>query len=153
MDKIVVTALLLIAGVISAITIFNNMFPLINQSTDAMGSMERREDDRMNTQIQIVHAAQSNGNIVIWIKNVGSARIIGVDSSDFFFGPQSNYVRLPFGSGAPHWGYGIENGGVDWNPATTINVTIYGYGVPAPGRYFVKFVLSNGVSDEAFFSW
>ncbi len=153
MDKIFVTTLLLVAGVISAIAVFKNMYPVITQSADAMTGMERRADDRMKTQIQIVHAAQSSGNIVVWVKNIGSVRIIGTDTSDFFFGPQGNYPRIPFGSGTPHWGYEIENGGVDWNPTTTIKVTIYGYGVPAPGRYFAKFVLPNGVSDESYFSW
>lgn len=153
MDKVFVTALLIVAGVISAIAVFNSMYPIINQSTDAMASMERRADDRMKTQIQMVHAAQSGGNIVVWIKNVGAVRIIGVSSSDLFFGPQGNYLRLPFSSGTPHWGYEIENGGVDWNPTTTIKVTIYGYGVPVPGRYFAKFVLPNGISDESYFSW
>ena len=153
MDKIIVTALLVVAGVISSVAVFKNLYPVVTQSTEAMAGMERRTDERMKSQVQILHAATSGSNIVLWVKNVGSVRNIGVDSSDLFFGPQGNYARMPFGSGTPHWGYEIENGGVDWNPTMTIKVTIYSYGAPAPGRYFIKFVLPNGVADETFFSW
>ena len=152
MDKIIVTGLLLIAGVISAVFVFNSMFPVIAQSSDAMVSMERRADDRLKTQIQIIHASQAGSDVVVWVKNVGSVRIIGIDSSDLFFGPQGNFDRLPYGVGAPSWQYQVEND-TDWNPTATIRITISGYAPLDSGRYFVKLVLPNGMSDETYFSW
>ena len=152
MDKIVVTALLLMAGVISAVFVFNSMFPVITQSTDAMVSMERRADDQLKTQIQIIHTIQTGSTVVVWVKNVGSARILGVDSSDLFFGPQGNFARLPYGVGSPSWQYAVENG-TEWSQTATIRITITGYSPLDPGRYFVKLVLPNGISDESYFSW
>ena len=152
MDKIIVTALLLMAGVISAVFVFNSLFPVIAQSSDAMVSMERRADDRLNTQVQIIHATQSGSDIVLWVKNVGSVRIIGVNSSDLFFGPQGNFARVPYGVGTPSWQYQVEND-TDWNPTATIQITISGYSPLNSGRYFVKLVLPNGMSDETYFSW
>ena len=152
MDKIIVTALLLIAGVISAVFVFNSLFPVITQSSDAMVSMERRADDQMQTQVQVVHATKTGNAIVLWVKNVGSVRILGVNSSDLFFGPQGNYARVPYGVGTPSWQYQVENDS-DWNPTATVRITISGYSPLDPGRYFVKLVLPNGVSDETFFSW
>jgi len=152
-DKIVVTALLIVVGIISVVSLFNALYPLITQSTEAMASMERRADDRLKTQVQILHAAPAGSDLYLWVKNVGASRILGVESSDVFFGPQGNYARIGFGAGTPNWQYVIESGGTDWNPTATIKIIIYGYGAPAPGRYFAKIVLPNGISDETFFSW
>ena len=152
MDKIVVTALLLVAGVISSVFLFNSLFPVITQSTDAMVSMERRADDRLKSQVQIIHEARADSVVVVWAKNVGSVRIIGVNSSDLFFGPQGNFARIPYGEGTPSWQYEVENGS-EWNPASTIRITISGYTPLDAGRYYVKLVLPNGISDETFFSW
>ena len=152
MDKIIVTGLLLIAGVISAVFVFNSLFPVIAQSSDAMVSMERRADDRLKTQVQIIHASQTGADIVLWVKNVGSVRIIGVETSDLFFGPQGNFSHVPYGAGAPSWQYQVENGS-EWNPTSTIRITISGSSPLGPGRYFIKLVLPNGISDETYFSW
>jgi archaellum component FlaG (FlaF/FlaG flagellin family) len=117
-----------------------------------MTSMERQADQKLQTQIQIIHATQTGANVVLWVKNVGSLRIAGLESSDLFFGPEGNYVRIPYATGTPDWQYVIENGS-NWDPAATIRITIYGYTPLNPGRYFVKLVLPNGVSDEFNFSW
>jgi hypothetical protein len=152
LDKVIVTALLLVSGVISAVFVFNTLFPVVIQSSDAIVSMERQADDRLKTQIEIIHAAQTGDTVVLWVKNVGSVRIMGVDSSDLFFGPQGNFARLPYGVGTPSWQYGVENG-TEWDPAATIRITISGYSPLNSGRYFVKLVLPNGISDESYSSW
>lgn len=144
--------MLVVAGVVSAVFVFNAIFPAITQSSDAMMSMERRADERLKTQIQVVHAAQTGSNVVVWVKNVGSVHIAGVDSSDLFFGPQGNYTRIPYGVGTPNWQYVVEND-TEWNPTATIRITIFGYTPLTSGRYFVKLVLPNGISDEFYFSW
>jgi hypothetical protein len=152
LDKTIVTALLVVAGVVSAVVFFNALFPVIAQSGAAMSSMERRMDDRLATQIQFIHGAQSGSNVVLWVKNIGSARILAPNSGDFFFGPQGNFVRLPYGAGSPHWEYAIEND-TDWNPSTTIRITVVGPSPLPSGRYFAKLVLTNGISDEYYLSW
>jgi archaellum component FlaF (FlaF/FlaG flagellin family) len=152
LDKTIVTALLVIAGVISAVFVFNSIYPAIVQSSDAMTSMERRMDDRLKSQVEIVHAAKSGSQVFIWAKNVGSTRIIGVESCDVFFGPEGAFSRIPYGVGTPHWEYGVENG-TEWTPTATVKITIVDYSPLLSGRYFIKFVLPNGVSDEDYSSW
>ncbi len=152
MDKIVVTGLLLVAGVISAILAFNSIYPAVISSSDAMTSMERRIDERMKTQIKIINVSQSGNNVVIWIKNIGSARVLAPESSDLFFGLQGNYSRIPYGSGSPNWTLTLEND-TDWNQSATAKITIAYSSPPGAGTYFVKFVLTNGVSDEYMVSW
>lgn len=152
MDKIIVTALLVIAGVISAVFVFNAIYPATTQSADALTSMERRIDDQLKSEIAIVHAAQSGSDVVIWVKNIGSLRVAAVEACDIFFGPEGNFARIPYQTGAIHWDYVIENA-TDWVPTATIQVTIANYPFSAPGtRYFAKIVLPNGVSNEYTFS-
>lgn len=154
MDKIIVTSLLIIVGVISAVTVFNTMYPLLGQSTDAMSSMQNRMDERLKTQIEVIHAAKSGSEAWLWVKNVGSLRVLGADSTDVFFGPQGNFARIPYNTGSgTYWQYTIENGGPDWNPSSTARIVIKGFSFLGPGtRYFVKVVLPNGISSEYYFS-
>lgn len=152
MDKVIVTSMLILAGVISAVFVWKAVFPAVAQSSDALTSMERQADEKLQTQIQIIHAAQTGSDVVLWVKNVGSVRILGIESSDLFFGPEGNFVRIPYASGTPDWQYVIENG-TNWDPTATVRITIYGYTPLSSGRYFLKVVLPNGVSDEYSFSW
>ncbi len=140
MDKTIVTALLVMAGVISAVFVFNSIYPAIVQSGDAMTSMERRMDDRLKSHIQIIHAAKSGSTTLVWVKNVGSLRIAPVEACDIFFGAEGNFVRIP---------YGADDG--QWPPSATVKITIKTAASPGV-RYFIKVVLVNGVSDEYYFS-
>jgi len=152
LDKTIVTALLIIAGVISAVFVFNSIYPAIVQSGDAMTSMERRIDERLKSQIEIIHASRSGGDVLVWVKNIGTLRVGAVESSDVFFGPEGNFIRIPYGSGAPHWEYAVETG-TAWDPTATVKITIVDFSPLTAGRYFAKVVLPNGIDDEYFFSW
>ncbi|HLF26151.1 MAG TPA: hypothetical protein VJG32_07435 [Anaerolineae bacterium] len=152
MDKVIVTAFLVIAGVISAVFVYNSIYPAIVQSSEAMTSMERRVDERLKSQVEIIHAVRAGSDALIWVKNIGSLRNVAVEATDLFFGPEGNFARIPHAAGAPHWEYVVENDDA-WNPTTTLRITIPAYAFSGSGtRYFVKVVLSNGVSDEYYFS-
>ncbi len=151
MDKTIVTALLVIAGIISAVFVYNSIYPAVMQSGDAMTSMERRMDERLQSQIQIIHATGSGGNTIVWVKNVGSVRVGAVEACDVFFGPAGSFARVPYDPASnPHWSYVVENGG-DWTPSATLRITINAALTPGI-RYFIKVVLPNGISDETYFS-
>ncbi len=152
MDKTIVTALLIIAGVVSAVFVFNAIFPAISQSSDAMTSMQRRIDERMQSQIEIIHATRSGSDVLIWVKNVGSLRIAPPAACDLFFGPDNNFVRIPYNSGSPNWTYALEND-TEWRAGATLRMTVHFAVPPAAGTYFIKVVLPNGISDEIFVSW
>lgn len=57
MDKVITTALLIIAGVVCSIVMFNSVYPMINRSSQAMVSVADKMDERMQSRINIVHAA------------------------------------------------------------------------------------------------
>ena len=157
MDKAVTTALLIIAGVICMIFVFNSVYPMVNRSSQAMVSMAEKVDERMKSRINIVHGANSADrmSVYLWVKNVGTQRILEIDESDLFLGPSDNFSRIPYvddaGGGYPCWAYGIEND-TEWKTSATVNITITYASDPGAGTYYTKFIIPNGISDEYYFS-
>lgn len=167
MDKTITTALLIVIGMVMAVTMFNVAFPAVQESSSAMANMASRADDRLRTQAVIIQAVgeldsdgwwQDNNNngyfdMFVWLKNVGSVSITPMERVDVFFGPEGNFVRIP-GDGAanggfPNWSYDFENA-TEWAPSATLKISIH-YDSPLDsGRYFVKVVLPNGESAEYF---
>src|SRR5512142_3413873 len=105
MDKTITTALLIIISVVMALMLFNAAYPAIMKGGDAIANMTNRSNDRMKSQIVIVHTAgeldeegqfrDTNGNglfdVFIWAKNVGSTSITAIERSDVFFGEEGNF--------------------------------------------------------------
>jgi len=156
-DKAITTTLLIISGIICMIFVFNSVFPMINRSSAAMVSMADTVDDRMKTRISVVHAANSadRQTVYLWVKNVGSSRIVAVNESDVFFGQEYDFERIPYvddaGGNYPQWQYEIENN-TEWAVSSTIKITITYDSDPGAGTYFAKIVLPNGIIDEYYFS-
>ncbi len=154
MDKAITTALLIVAGVICMIFVFNSVYPMVNRSSAAMTSMADTIDDRMKSRISIVHATSSGDRLTvyIWVKNVGDTRIVSIEQSDVFFGQTTNYARIPYGgSSYPRWSYIIEND-TEWKNSATVKITIAYDSDPGAGTYYIKVVIPNGIADEYYFS-
>lgn len=165
MDKVITTTMLIVIGMVMSILLFNTAYPAIAQSGDALTNMTYRADDRMKSQIEIVHAAAEldssgwwqdiNGNgefdTFIWVKNIGSTRITPIEGLDVFFGPEGEFVRIPHQSSAgglhPYWTADVENAS-DWTPTATVKITVH-YAFPLPtDQYYIKVTAPNGVSTE-----
>ena len=154
---------MIIAGVVAAVMVFNVAFPAIVQSSDAMINMKSRIDDRLKSQIEIVHATgeldrnglwqDTNGNnqfdVFVWVKNVGSLRINAIERADVFFGPEGNFARIPHASTAggdyPYWIWVIENAS-DWNPTATLKITIVDSSILSRST-FASLLSITGLSD------
>jgi len=156
-DKAITTALLIVAGVICIMFVFNSVYPAVNRSSAAMVSMAEQMDERMKSRINIVHAANSadRKTVYLWVKNVGSTRIVSVEETDVFFGSSDNFSRIPYvndaGGSYPRWAYSLEND-TEWRNSATIKITITFDSDPGAGTYFTKVVIPIGISDEYFFS-
>ncbi len=157
MDKAITTALLIIAGVVCMIFVFNSVYPMVNRSSQAMVSMAEQVDERMKSRINIVHAANSANRttVYLWIKNVGTQRITNVEDSDLFFGQETDFERIPFYADVegiyPQWEYNLEND-TEWQTSATLKITITYGSDPGAGTYFAKFIIPNGISDDFYFS-
>jgi len=156
-DKAITTALLIIAGVVCMIFVFNSVYPMINRSSQAMVSMAEQVDERMKSRINIVHAANSVDRLYVylWVKNVGTQRIVSVEESDLFFGQSDNFTHVPYYEDAegayPQWDFDIENDS-EWQTSATLKITISYTSDPGTGTYYSKFIIPNGISDEFYFS-
>jgi len=156
-DKAITTALLIVAGVICMIFIFNSVYPMLNRSSQAMVSMADTIDDRMKSRINTVHAANSadRQTVYLWVKNIGSTRIVSIEESDLFFGQEDNFARIPYvddaGGSYPRWAYTIEND-TEWVTGATLKITISYDSDPGVGTYYAKVGIPNGISDEYYFS-
>lgn len=170
MDKVITTALLIVIGMVLAVSLFNATYPAVLDSGQAISDMADRTDDRLRSQIEIIHVAGEmnssgwwqdvNGNgyfdVFVWVKNVGSTRLFPIESVDIFFGPEGNFERIPEARQAgvtyPRWVGQVENAS-DWTPTATLKFTI-SYALPLPAdRYLIKVTAPNGVSDEDFTGW
>lgn len=152
MDKVLVTILLIIAGVVCTIVVINTVYPAITGGSGAIADASSKIDDRIRSQIKIIEIANQGNDVYVWVKNVGSTRIIAVDKGDVFFGLEGNFARIPYGdsgSPLPYWEYSVENG-TDWGPTATLKITIHLQSA-TPGTYYLKLVTQNGVSDEDFY--
>lgn len=154
MDKVIVTVLLIVAGVAASAVLVNAVYPAISRSEGAMVSVTDTVNDRMKSQIKIIQAANEGSDIYAWVKNVGIAEIGNIEGSDIFFGPEGNLARVAYGSSGPpypYWGYQIEGGSGGWKPTVTIKITIHMESPPSSGTYLVKMVIPSGISDERSF--
>ena len=159
MDKIITTVLLIIAGIICTIVVFDSVYPMVNRSSEAMSSMTENINERMKSRINIVHASNTEDleTVYIWVKNVGDTRIVQIEESDLFFGEEGDFARIPYvedaGDDYPRWSFDVLND-TQWTIGATLEITItYDTGQGAsPGTYFMKMIIPNGVSDEYFFS-
>lgn len=149
-----VTVLLIITGVVCTLAVFNAVYPAIGSASGAMVSITGRINDRIKSQMEIVQVSCEGTDVLVWVKNVGSTRIGGIENSDVFFGQEGNFSRIPYdqedGSPKPCWDYKIENDS-EWGPTATLKITIYLSQAPS-GAHFVKVVAPNGVLDEYQFS-
>lgn len=151
MDKVVVTVLLLIAGVVCSLVVFNSVYPAINHGASAITNMSANLDERIQSQIEVIETGTSGSEVYVWVKNVGAAKIGAIDKSDVFFGLTGAAERIPYGSGTPRWEYTIEND-TDWLPTATVKITLTLTSSPSSGSYYIKVVLPNGVMDQYQFS-
>ena len=177
MDKVIVTVLLTIVGVVSVIAIYNVIYPVIGRSGSAVTTAAGTVDDRIKSQITVVHATgemdenqdwqdtDSHGDfdIFMWVKNVGATKLLNIEETDVFFGKEGDFARIPYvddaGGAKPHWTYALEND-TAWKPTATLKISIHYTNscTPAPcsptplasDTYYIRVISSNGMSDDHF---
>ena len=157
MEKAIATVMLTVAGIAAIVAVLNALMPAISRTTGTITASASTVDSRISTQVEIIHATGTNGSATVeaWTKNVGGLVIAPLDKVDVFFGPEGNFVRVPYGGGsctAPCWDYTVENDSV-WNPTSTLRITLTLEDNLASGTtYYLKVVAPNGISDARFFT-
>ena len=85
MDKVLVVGLLTIAGVITALILFNGIRESVDKTAQTNRESQQQSGLEAQTGIEIINARTANRGTVIdiWVKNVGIADIDPVTISDF----------------------------------------------------------------------
>ena len=157
-------------SVVSALLVINSVYPAIVRSGNSLARMAQKLDDRIESQIKVVYAtgeldgdavwqdidSDTYFDVTFWAKNVGAARIVGIDQTDVFFGVEGDFARIPHTTDAggtyPQWAYSIENG-TDWTNAVTVKFAIHYAATKSSDEYFVKVVAPTGAYDDHYFSF
>jgi len=139
------------------VAVVNTVLPAVHRTSGALTSTASVLDDRLSSQIEIVHATGESGatDADVWVKNVGATVIDPLERIDIFFGPQGNFARIPYGGpscSAPCWEYTLEND-TKWTPTATLHITIHvSDALESDVVYYTKVVAPNGSSDAKFFT-
>ena len=118
MDKVIVTALLVIAGVTAAGVAVATLTPVMTKSSTAVVEKAKDTSEKISTDVKIlmVHPSAANDDqIQAIIKNVGSVNIIPVSESNI-------YIENADGSKFYAPTFNAAGGDGNWNftPATPI---------------------------------
>jgi hypothetical protein len=148
-----------VAAIVAIGSVSTALLPAISRAGHALVSSADVADDRLSSRIEIVHATGQVGatQVDAWVKNTGASQIIALDKMDVFFGPETDFQRIPYGGAgctAPCWEFELEND-TAWNRTATLHITITLEAADAlvsGAAYFVKTVAPNGVEDSKFFT-
>jgi len=154
MDKIIVTVMLIIGGIVAAFATFNSVYPAIERSGSAIGNASDTLNDRIKSDIEIIQVNDNADTVCAWVKNIGSSEILGAANSDVFFGSEGNFTRIPFGDSSvalPYWNYQVQATDNRWTPSCTNEIMIHLAAEPSPGMYLFKLIIPNGIFDEVSF--
>jgi flagellar protein FlaG len=149
--------MLTIAAIVAVIAVSNAVLPSVGRTTGALVSASGVVQDRIASQIEIVHATAQDPSPDSddWVKNIGASTVEPVKRMAVFFGPSGDFQRIPYGGAgctAPCWEYTIENA-TDFEPTATLAIVIHNTGNLSAGQtYYVKVVTPNGIDDSKYFT-
>jgi hypothetical protein len=154
MDKVIVTVLLIIGGVVAAFAIMNGVYPALQRSSSAINTATDQVNDQIKSQIEIINVSSTGSNVYVWIKNTGTSTIGSIQNSDVFITEGFNTEHIGFGNDStplPYWSYQLSGDHALWGPTVTNEVIIHLAAPLEAGSYQVKFIIPNGIADQATF--
>ncbi len=154
MDKVIVTVILIIGGVIASFAIINGVYPALTRSSDAINSAANQVNDQIKSQIEIINVSNEGSTVQLWVKNTGNSEIGNIENSDVFLSYEGNISQIAYGNSStplPYWNYQLTGSNAIWRPSVTNDITIYLTAPLSPGLYKVKVVIPNGISNEITF--
>jgi len=165
MDRVIVTGLLIIAGVITAVVLLGVLNTSVEKTSETIKTTVKEADAQTKSGITILQVL-TNGNgtqLDIWVKNTGSIQIKPLENVDVFLmdieGNWGDYITyLPGGviGGENTWRVlsnigGVVAGDLKWNPGDTfqlraslqanpvLNDTGYNISITTPDLYTAKY--------------
>ncbi len=159
MDKVIITMLLMIAGIVSTAIVVNTVLPSVQRASADIVAAGDVVGNRLRSDARIIETSGADGSdeVQVWAKNVGAADIASLEKIDVFFGETDNFTRIVYDAEptcvAPLvpprttscWQYTLEND-TKWSPYATLRISIYlDYNLAAGQEYVATIVLPNGI--------
>ena len=170
MDKVIVTALLVIAGVTAAGLVMTTLTPIVGSSSQSVVESQKDLSRRIQTDFEIT-AVHADSDVLVraWIKNVGGENISFIEQSDVFVSStdKEQFVFLcyddPISCTENKWS-AFEKDGVTkktgyWTEGETIQLTLslkdeaISKLVQSTRTYNFEFTTSNGVKSAYQFKY
>ena len=158
MDKVIVTALLVVASVTAASLVMISLMPAISSGTSSAVESNRAQSDRIRTSIEVLAASSSsNGELInAWVKNVGVVGIEAIERSDVFLiksGTRFDHMTYSNAGTTQTWTGDLEENNLSWSRGDTLSIQIVLSTTDAMGTgdHVLHFATPNGISDELTF--
>ena len=160
MEKIVVTAVLIIGGVAAALVAVFGLGSSASIGSQSVAEAQREDALRTRTRIEVIGVASRPGGtkVDVWIKNVGVAPIYSIDKADIFL-IKSGKIEAAFtynndGMTSKSWFGDLQEAGSSWNRGETLHVTATlcgGDRLVGTGDYILRVSTPNGKTAEKVF--
>jgi hypothetical protein len=153
MDKVIVTVLLIIGGIVAAFAIVNGTIPAMQRSSSAISAASEQVNDQIKSQIEIINISSNESAIQVWVKNVGNSVINNIESCDIFLTSGNQIDRLTYSEEnipAPCWTYNLTGDSTVWGPSVTNELVLHSFTLSS-GPCQVKIVIPNGISTQSTF--
>ena len=153
MEKVITTAMLVIASLVAALALINAVLPATGKSAGALATANSEAAKRIKTDIDVIYATgNTSGTITIWVKNVGAQVINSVKDSDIIVSKPGGVSRLSYESGCSTecWDFTLEDSASAWSTTVTVKFTVTTS--VAAGSYSVSVAAPNGVTAVKDFS-
>ena len=158
MDKVIVTALLIIAGVTAAGLVVATLTPIVSSSSRSVVDSQKTMAGRMATDIKVITVHTVNDeNLTTMVKNVGNATVYSVEQSDVYITDTdgSRFIVLQYHtSTVPYWN--VDGGVSAWTQGQTIKLNVdlgTADALETGHTYLLNFSTPNGVASEYRFKY
>lgn len=162
-SETIVTAILLITGVVAAGILASVIFPAISTMAGSVSSSTHAADQTLRTDIAIVNTFALNTTnpapyqAQVWLKNTGSTHIklADLNMATIFVGNPSNIGTVKLNDPSNGWTYTIlDDTNGYWDPGETLHITTISSRIPSQygEEVYFQMVLSDGTKTSEDFT-
>ena len=96
MDKVIVTALLVIAGVTAAALVVTTLTPIVGKSSRSVVESQKDMSLRIQTDITVIQVHSNTATTTkAWVKSVGNSNVDFIEQSDLFITSVDRSLFIP----------------------------------------------------------
>ena len=157
MDKVIVTALLVIAGVTAAALVVTTLTPIVGKSSRSVVESQKDMSLRIQTDITVIQVHSNTATTTkAWVKSVGNSNVDFIEQSDLFITSVDRSLFIPLTNGS-----GIDNNWKtdktgSWTKGETVEfeMTLNNANPLVKGTTYVfSFSTPNGIASEYEFTY